>query len=231
MSVGRAKCVSSLPDCIGVPIVCTSFLPSRGELVDGMGAIINEPDVPLGIVGVDKGAVWPDEQLVVLFPRLDHLAVAIDEGDDVIPARMTRRILLRHVESGRVALPGPVPVAAAAATAAAFAFQHRQTAAGEDEHAIRALRPDPGRRSNLEAVTAVVLRPAGDEFIRAGRIVTAFFLGVCATVPMVARNASAAAAALSVLVTDLLLRPPAVSVRLSAFGVERSSSRFFVLRS
>ena len=73
------------------------LLAVAGELVDRVRAIVHEPHVPLGIVGVDQDAVRPHEQLVVLLPRLDQLAVAIDDVEDVVPARMARRILLRQV--------------------------------------------------------------------------------------------------------------------------------------
>jgi NADH-quinone oxidoreductase subunit N len=72
-------------------------LPVAGELIDGVRAVVNEPHVPVRVVRVYEDAVRPHEQLVVLVPRLDQLAVAIDHVEDVVPSRMAGRILLRHV--------------------------------------------------------------------------------------------------------------------------------------
>ena len=47
MSVGRAKCVSSLP---GIPRRADrldELLAVARELVDRVGAVVNQPDVPL----------------------------------------------------------------------------------------------------------------------------------------------------------------------------------------
>ena len=81
-----------------------------------MRAVVDEPHVPIGVVRIDQDAMRPHEQLVVLLPRLDQLAVAIDDVEDVIPARVARRILLRQVVARGVALgdevapPPPPPV-------------------------------------------------------------------------------------------------------------------------
>ena len=85
------------------------------------------------VVRADEDAMRPHEQLVVLLPRLDQPAVAIDEVDDVIPARVAGRILLRQVVARRVARRHGI----------AGVLQHGETAAGENDHAIRALGPDP----------------------------------------------------------------------------------------
>jgi hypothetical protein len=69
-----------------------------------MGAVVHQPHVAFGVIRVDENTVRPNEQLVVLLPRLDQLPVPIHDVDDVIPTRMARRILLRHVEARRVPL-------------------------------------------------------------------------------------------------------------------------------
>ena len=78
------------------------------------------------------------EQLVVLLPRVDHLALFIDDVEDVLPARLTRRVALRQVVAGGVALGNEV-----AATAAALDL--RQAAALEDEDLSGDSAKIPGR--------------------------------------------------------------------------------------
>ena len=142
MSVGRAKCVSSLPGDLGVPSCHHQLLAIARELVDGMRAVVHQPDVPLGVVRVHQHAVRPHEQLVVLLPRLDQLAVAIDDVDDVIPARVPRRILLRQVVARGVARRDE------GRPRLGSSFSSGRQPAAEDEHAIGALRPDACRRSD-----------------------------------------------------------------------------------
>ena len=120
------------------------------ELEERVRAVIDEPDVAIRVVRVHQHAVRTDEQLVVLLPRLDQPAVAVDDVDDVIPARMAGGILLRQVIARRVARRHGI----------AGLLEHRETAAREDDHAIGALGPDARRRSDLEARAAPVLRPA-----------------------------------------------------------------------
>ena len=106
----------------------------------------------------------------MLLPRLDQLPVAIDDVDDVIPARVTGGILLRHVVARRVATRDE------AVGRAARVLDLRQASAAEDEHAVRRLRPDAAGRSDDVAGAAVVLRPAGDDIVRTG-LVSAALLG------------------------------------------------------
>jgi hypothetical protein len=104
------------------------------EVVNGVRAVVHEPDVPLGIVRAHENAMRPDEQLVVLFPRLDHLPAAIDDVEDVVPARMPLCVLLREIVAGRVAARHQIAVVA-------DVLHLRQAAAVEDVHAIGCLGP------------------------------------------------------------------------------------------
>ncbi len=146
------------------------LLAVAGELVDRVRAVVHQPDVPFRIVRVHQDAMRPHEQLVVLLPRLDQLAVAIDDVEDVIPARMARWVLLRHVVAGRVAGRDE------AVGGAAFLLDHRQAAAAEDVDAIGAFGPDAGRRADDMAGAAIVLRPARHEIVRTGFVAAAFRL-------------------------------------------------------
>ena len=95
-------------------------------------------------------------------------AVAIDDVDDVIPARMARRVGLRQVEVGGVAQRDEV------FRRRARVLHRGQTAAAEDEHAIRRFGQDARGRADDEAGAAVVLRPAGHDIVRAGFVAAAF---------------------------------------------------------
>jgi hypothetical protein len=57
-------------------------------------AIVDDPDVAIGVIGVDLDPVRPHEQLVVLLPGFDELSVAVENVQDVIPARVPCGILL-----------------------------------------------------------------------------------------------------------------------------------------
>jgi hypothetical protein len=115
------------------------------------------------------------EQLVVLLPRLDQFAIAIDHVDDVIPARLACGILLGHVVARRVSRRNEGAVIEGVRLAP-LVLQHRQAAAVEDEHAVGRLRPDARGRADLVAFAAVVLRPAFHHIVRPGYVVAALFL-------------------------------------------------------
>src|SRR2546428_5290497 len=71
-----------------------------GELVNHVQLIVDDPHVLLTIVGVHLDLVRPApaphlEQLVVLRPRVHHLAVAIDDEDDVVIAPLPSALLRR----------------------------------------------------------------------------------------------------------------------------------------
>ena len=99
MSVGRSNSLPpSRPRCPFVPSVITS-LPSERELVDHVQLIVEHPDMFLGVVRVHFDLVRPApalhlEQLVVLGPRLHHLAVAIDHEDHVVVSPLPPALLL-----------------------------------------------------------------------------------------------------------------------------------------
>ena len=62
-----------------------------GELVDHVRAVVDQPHVLLGVVGVDEDAVRPHELVVVLAPRLHDVAVAVEHQQAVLPARLRAR--------------------------------------------------------------------------------------------------------------------------------------------
>ena len=63
------------------------------ELADEVVVGIHDPDVLLRIVGADLHIVWPAPDLVPLRPvlRVDHLAIAIEHDDDVLPSPVDAR--------------------------------------------------------------------------------------------------------------------------------------------
>src|SRR5215467_8802097 len=56
-----------------------------GELVDGVHVVIYDPDVLLGIVGIDGDEMRALEDFVPLRPALDDVAVGVGNGDAVFP--------------------------------------------------------------------------------------------------------------------------------------------------
>ena len=141
------------------------------ELVDHVRAIVHEPHVALGVVRVDQHAVRPDEARVVLFPRVDDLAVAVDDEQDVVPAGMLGRILLREVVAGRVA-PGDEGVR----RTAIVGRKRRQAASHEDEDAVGILRPHAGRRSPGVVAAAGARGPVRDDVIGAVLVAASLLL-------------------------------------------------------
>ena len=85
-----------------------------GELVDDVQLIVDHPDVLLGIVRVHLDLVRPApaghlEELVVLRPRLHHLAAAIDDEDHVVIPPLPAALV---AVGSQVALsPSSLPVA------------------------------------------------------------------------------------------------------------------------
>ncbi len=136
------------------------------ELEDGMRTIVHEPDMPFGIVGVHENTMRTDEQIVVLLPRFNQPAVAIDDVDDVVLPRMTSWIFLRPVVARCIARRNQVP----------WFFEHREAPSGKNDHAIRGFSPDTRGRSDLEPLTAPVLRPTRDQVIRTRDIAAALLL-------------------------------------------------------
>ena len=125
----------------------------------------------LGVVGIDEDLVGPDETLVVLLPGIDHLSVAIDDVEDVIPARVKGRIFRGEVERGGIAR-GRESVR----RAERVVLDDGEAAALEDEDLVRALGENPARRADAESGPAGVDRPVGHEVVRAGLVAAAFLL-------------------------------------------------------
>ena len=85
-----------------------------GELVDDVQLVVEHPDVLLGIVRAHLDLVWSApaghlEEFVVLRPRLDHLAGAIHDEDDVVIASLPAALL--RVGSHVAPSPSSLPVA------------------------------------------------------------------------------------------------------------------------
>ena len=103
MNVGRAKWVSSLPGTPGVPSSQHLLLAVVGELGDEVVVGIDDPDVLFRIVGADLDVVRPAPNLVPLRPVLDHLAVAIEHHDYVLPSPVDARPAVAAVRGGLAA--------------------------------------------------------------------------------------------------------------------------------
>ncbi len=74
-----------------------------------MTVIVHDPDVLLGIIGIDGHVVRPTEQRIPLRPRLDDLAFAIDHDQTMLPAvvhAMLTTIGVIAVEGAGQARPG-----------------------------------------------------------------------------------------------------------------------------
>src|SRR6185369_14136878 len=68
-----------------------ALFPVVAELADEVVVRVDDPDVLLRIVGADLHVVRPSPDAVPLRPVLDHLAVAIEDDDDVLPAPVDAR--------------------------------------------------------------------------------------------------------------------------------------------
>jgi hypothetical protein len=86
MNVGRLKCVSSVPGTPGVPERQEPPLAVVAELADEVVVGVDDPDVLFRIVGADLHVVRPAPDRVPLRPVFDHLAVAVEHDDDVLPS-------------------------------------------------------------------------------------------------------------------------------------------------
>ena len=133
MNVGRLKCVSSVPGTPGVPSVRRRFLPSWRELADEVVVGVHDPDVLFRIVGADLHVVRPAPDLVPLRPVFDHLAVAIEDHDDVLPSPIDARPAV-----------APIGCGLAAAGCGTGGFAHRQAAADGELDARPDLRKPGG---------------------------------------------------------------------------------------
>ena len=142
-----------------------------GHFEDLVRPVVHEPDMLVGVVGIDQDLVRADETLVVLFPGVDHLAVAIDDVEDMVPAWMKLGIARREAVVGGVARR-----CEAMRRAERVVFEDRKAAALEDEDLVRALGKNPARRTDPEAGAARVLRPVGHEVVRARFVAAALLL-------------------------------------------------------
>ena len=164
-----------------------------GELEDDMQLIIDHPHVLLGIVRAHLDLVRPAaaghlEELVVLRPRLHHLAGAVDDENHVVVAalptaflrRFTRRaeaiVIARRVAARRIEQRVWRPRLRAG--------RQRQFAALRDPDPIGGFCVDsahraPGPAIVLDAVGAIRqrLRPVLDELVRTELFLAAFLLG------------------------------------------------------
>src|SRR6185436_4992769 len=111
------------------------------ELADEVVVGIHDPDVLLRIVGADLDVVWPAPDLVPLRPgfRLDHLAIAIEHVDDVLPS---------PVDAGPAI--APIRVGFASARCGTGGFACRQTAADGELDARPNLRKPGGPAPELK---------------------------------------------------------------------------------
>ena len=73
------------------------------ELVNHVRTVIDEPDMAFGIMRVHHHPMGSYKQVVMLFPGIDELSIAIENHEVVLPARVSRGIARRQRESGCVA--------------------------------------------------------------------------------------------------------------------------------
>ena len=172
------------------------------ELEDRVAEVVDDPDVLVGIVRAHVNGVRPREHRVPLRPVLDDVAVAVEDEDAVLPARVDAEhaaLLLpgfqpvrRHRArgaAGRRARDGRAPDRQAehgvleARRDVAQALRRGpldggQLAALQHEHAVGALREHALRRAVGPAVVARQLRerlrPVGDDGVVAERVLAAF---------------------------------------------------------
>ena len=136
------------------------------ELVNHVRAVIDEPDMTVGIIRVHHHAMGSYKQIVVLFPGIDEFAIAIENHEVVLPARVSLGITGRQRKTGRVAFGND----------RVRRRNRRQATTLEHVNAIGALRPDATRRTGLPAVSTGIVRPADGNVIRPRDVVAALSL-------------------------------------------------------
>jgi hypothetical protein len=67
-----------------------------GEDVDRLHVVVDDPDALLRIVGADVDRVRPAHQLVPLLPRLDDVALAVEDDEAVLPVRIDAELAIRR---------------------------------------------------------------------------------------------------------------------------------------
>ena len=136
------------------------------ELVDLVARVVHDPHVPIGIVRADPNLVRSAaafEQLVPLRPRLDQLAVAVDDDDAVAHLGLGLGRTLVHRSPDAV-------------EAARQCLGKLQLAARGDEDAVRRLGEDARLRSPDVALARPRRRPVLDDGVGSGFVFTALFL-------------------------------------------------------
>ena len=95
MNVGRLKCVASAPSLLRRADRLHELLAVVRELVDHVHVVVDDPHVLLGIVRADVDRVRAPQQLVPLRPRLDDVAVRVDDDDAVLPFGVDAELAVR----------------------------------------------------------------------------------------------------------------------------------------
>src|SRR5262249_18435559 len=175
-----------------------------GELVDGVHVVIYDPDVLLGIVGIDGDEMRALEDFVPLRPALDDIAVGVGDGDAVFPfgvhadgsvpavggrAGIGARGTAARERSGRGVAPGKTADGELNA-GAEFGQELRlrtadvgQLAPEEKKDAVGAFGvnslPRAPRPFLVSGDGADVLRPVLHDFVGAESILTARLTGNC----------------------------------------------------
>ena len=119
-----------------------------------------------GIMLVHHHPMGSYKQVVVLFPGIDELAIAIENHEVVLPARVALGIARRQRVTGRIAFRND----------RVRRRDRRQTTTLEHVNAIGALRPDATCRTGLPAVSTDVLRPIDFNVVRSRDVVAALSL-------------------------------------------------------
>ena len=176
-----------------------------GELVDDVLVVVDDPDVLLRIVGADGDEVRPLQHRVPLRPRVDQVALGVEDEDAVLPARVHAHLVAARFPRLDAVL-GELPGAAVAGQAGGRRVAPRQAADRElDARPESGSRRACGRwmfgssprcstktRSGLSANTLCpapnvqpcvagqrrqVLRPVGDDVIGAEDVLAALLAG------------------------------------------------------
>ena len=108
MNVGRLKCVASAPFALGADRLHELLAVVR-ELEERVVVVVDDPDVLLGVVGIDVDGVRPPQHLVPLRPLLDDVARGVEDEDEVLPAGVDARRPFHACAGSSGSAPGPPP--------------------------------------------------------------------------------------------------------------------------
>ena len=58
------------------------------ELIDTLGTLLHDPDVPLRVVRVHFDGMGTDKEVVVALPRVDEVTVPVEDHEDALPTAL-----------------------------------------------------------------------------------------------------------------------------------------------